>query len=490
MLAHGSRNVLYGAILGCGAGYPSCQGIWTSVEYCLHYVGVDMANAAEVVHSPDQPSDLQEAFATQVQKALSDILKSGPFRASKQSQSLLRYIVDQSLSGHVERLKERIIGAEVFGRAIDYDTNSDPIVRSRAVEVRKRLAQYYVAEGLGCSIRIEIIPGSYIANFLDHTVSAKESSAAEQITHLAPIRRETLPPQTTSSPNAMPAQEKTEGLRFQAIRLKSRWIAAAFALAVLGAAAFSLRPKDVVQLFWSPFLKGSKPVLIYTGANPVYLPSSQLVERFKATHHVSALDTAGHEFLVPVSEEEKLGAGDLVSIKDEFVTVGDVSANVGVATLLTRFKRAFDLRSGEDVAFGDLRESPTILIGAFNNPWTLQMTGDLPFVFGSGLTIRGQNDSAHQWHPVISSENKVQLDYALVARLPQSKTGGALLAIAGITQCGTRAAAEFITSQDGIKELIRTLPKDWAAKNLEIVLQARVVNDIPTNPTVVAVRTW
>lgn len=448
-----------------------------------------MGNTAEAVRSADQTSDGKEAFAGQVQKALSEILKSVPFRSSKQSQHLLSYIVDQSLSGHVERLKERIIGIEVFGRAIDYDTNEDPIVRSRAVEVRKRLAQYYMGEGKSSSIRIEIIPGSYIPNL--SKTPEKELRHTEHVHVLTPAPVESVSPPAFSpsslTNDAVPNQNVAKPSR---LRLKPVWILAVLALAVAAIAAYSFRPKDVVQLFWSPLLDSSKPVLIYTGANPVYMPSSQLIERFKATHHLSELDAAGHEFLIPVSGDDKLGAGDLISIKNEFVTVGDVSANVGVASLLTRFRHAFDLRSGEDVAFGDLRDSPAVLIGAFNNAWTLQMTGDLPFVFGSGLSIRDQSNSAHEWHRIVSSENKVQLDYALVARLPHSKTGGALITIAGITQCGTRAAAEFITSPQGILELARTLPNSWKDKNLELVLQTKVVNDIPTTPTVVAVRTW
>jgi hypothetical protein len=243
-------------------------------------------------------------------------------------------------------------------------------------------------------------------------------------------------------------------------------------------------------MFWSPLLETSKPILIYTGANPVYMPSPDLIQRYRATHHLSDLDTGGHEFLIPVTEDQKLGPGDLLEMKNAFVTLGDVSANVNVASLLTRLNHSFDLRSGEDVAFGDLRQSPAILLGAFNNGWTLQMTGDLPFVFGSGLTINSQSNPTHEWRPVYSSENKVLLDYALVARLPHSKTGEPLIAIGGVTQCGTRAAAEFITSTQALKDLLKSAPKGWAAKNMEFVLQTKVVNDIPTNPTVVAIRYW
>ena len=126
-----------------------------------------MHNAAELIHSPDQMPEAPFPSSLEVQRALAEILKSVHFRGSKQSQQLLQYIVTQSLDGHAERLKERIIGAEVFGRPVDYDTNVDPIVRSRAAEVRKRLAQYYVEEGKDSPVRIKFSPGSYLANFSD-----------------------------------------------------------------------------------------------------------------------------------------------------------------------------------------------------------------------------------------------------------------------------------------------------------------------------------
>ena len=446
-----------------------------------------MENTVNAVYSADRKSNAQGAPPTDVQKALYEILRSAPFRASKQSQQLLQYIVYQSLDGHLDRLKERVIGAEVFGRPLDYDTNEDPIVRSRAAEVRKRLAQYYVGEGSRLPIRIEISPGSYHATFCRIGVTEAENLHAEENVLVLPE------PQAVPSPHLVPSEESPhEGHAVTAAHSELRWWipAVVFVLIAITVLIYSLRPKDLVTQFWAPLLGTSKPILIYTGANAVYMPSSQFIEHYKSTHHLSELDTGGYEFLVPITEDLKLSPGDLLEMKNQFVTLGDVSANVKVTTLLSRLNHTFDLRSGDDVSFGDLRDTPVILIGAFNNAWTLQLTGDLPFVFGSGLTIRDQSDNARQWHPTISSENKVQVDYALVARLPHSKTGGALITIAGITQCGTRAAAEFITSPEGIKDLMKSAPNSSTTKNLEFVLQTKVVNDIPTSPTVVAVRTW
>ena len=64
-------------------------------------------------------------------------------------------------------LRERVIGANVFGRAPDYDAGNDPVVRNRAAELRKRLAQHYMRtrEPRKETIRIEIPTGSYRAIF-------------------------------------------------------------------------------------------------------------------------------------------------------------------------------------------------------------------------------------------------------------------------------------------------------------------------------------
>jgi hypothetical protein len=437
-------------------------------------------------HPVDEKIAVEGALSLRVRRALDEILKSAHFRTSKQSQHLLQYIVSQSLEGHTADLKERVIGVEVFGRPLDYDTNADPIVRSRAAELRKKLAQYYVEEGGGSPIRIIFNPGSYLATFSE-TVnpSQHEIGSSGMLPVEPPAMPERVPGSESPEASSNPARPKR---KFRKVAFPVA--GAVLALIIVAAMAYRLRAKDPLEQFWSPMLKSPTPVLIYTGSNPVYMPSSQLIERFRATHHLNDLDAAGHEFLIPLSGDQRFGAGDLVAVQDLMVTLGDVSANVRVTSLLTRFKHPFDLRSGEDVAFGDMRESPAILIGAFNNEWTLQMTGDLPFVFGSGLTIREQGKNPRQWIPVLSSDNRVQTDYALVARLPHSKTGEPLITIAGIEQSGTRAAADFITSSQGIKELIRSAPDDWMNKNLEFVLQTKVVNDIPTTPTLVAVRAW
>src|SRR5579884_1742863 len=111
------------------------------------------------------PAPLRPEKAEAIRKALDGILASPLFRGSRRCQGLLRRIVSETLSGHIDSLKERSLGIEVFGRSADYDTGLDPVVRVTAAEVRKKLAQYYQEAGHQSEARIELPPGSYLAEF-------------------------------------------------------------------------------------------------------------------------------------------------------------------------------------------------------------------------------------------------------------------------------------------------------------------------------------
>src|SRR6476469_3719490 len=118
-----------------------------------------------------------------VHAQLARLLESPHFRNSKRSQALLRFVVDAALAGDPNSLKERCIGAAVFGRETAYDTAQDPIVRNAAIEVRKRLAQYYMEPEHAAELRIELPIGSYMPGF---TVEAAAAESPKPAGELAP----------------------------------------------------------------------------------------------------------------------------------------------------------------------------------------------------------------------------------------------------------------------------------------------------------------
>ena len=110
------------------------------------------------------------ATEEQVREELSRVLACHEFRTSKRSQDFLRYVVENTLQGHADMLKERTIGIEVFGRPTSYDPGDDATVRVKAGEVRKRLGIYYSDLGAHNPVRIELPSGTYVPEF--HLVSA------------------------------------------------------------------------------------------------------------------------------------------------------------------------------------------------------------------------------------------------------------------------------------------------------------------------------
>ena len=106
-----------------------------------------------------------------VRVELSHVLESAAFRTSKRCRDFLSYIVKHTITGPQVTLKERSIGVDLFQLPHDFDTGQHTIVRVTASEVRKKLAQHYLAEnGAFHPVRIDLPPGSYSAEFRWATV--------------------------------------------------------------------------------------------------------------------------------------------------------------------------------------------------------------------------------------------------------------------------------------------------------------------------------
>ena len=103
--------------------------------------------------------------ASKVRDELRNVLASEAFKGGKRAQDFLQLVVEHTLAGRLDSLRERMLGAEMFGRPVDYDTANDAVVRVKASEVRRRLAQYYGGLEAPPPVRIDLPPGSYVPQF-------------------------------------------------------------------------------------------------------------------------------------------------------------------------------------------------------------------------------------------------------------------------------------------------------------------------------------
>jgi hypothetical protein len=386
------------------------------------------------------------------------MLASPAFRNSKQCQKFLTYVVEHSLTHEEDRLKERTIGSEVFGREADYDTAGDPVVRVRATEVRKRVAQYYSQSGLPEDARIEMPSGAYHVEF-----------------HFADPPKTEVPVATISKR-----------------RLRWPWLLAG-CLLVVALAGWMLRrpaPATALDRFWAPILESSKPVLLYCGQPVVYFLSREVHEKYRATRREE--DQRG-SYVVQLEPEATIRGRDIVPVTDQFVGIGNAHTASRLSALFALKGKPVEIRYANDISFSDLRSSPAVLIGAFSNLWTLEMTGKLRLVFeqqDGSRRIRDRSGDRTWQLPSLKPDGKTPEDYAIVTRIFDSAAGQVLISAAGITQYGTRAAGEFLTDEGRLDQAMSGIASDWPSKNVQVLLQTTIYKGTPGPPRVLVTHVW
>lgn len=410
-----------------------------------------------------------------VLKELNLILESRYFRNAARSKQFLRYVVECTLD-HSEPLKERTIGVELFERRRDYATGDDPVVRVQAGEVRRRLDQYYRERSSPASLRIEIPVGSYNPVFRE--------PPTEPLLGPAALSPKTFEAQTISATQAKWGR--------RGIVVLACIILLAIVAIALNVRSSRAGQKTAIDEFWEPVFATPQPALVCLYMPTVYRPTQVLYDRYAKRHPGTFQTHTDRLAPLPLAPDEKISWGEMWKTPDYGVARGDAYAAVTLSTLLTRIGKPDQVRIGSDYSFGDLKNSPAIVVGAFNNRWTLQTTANLHFHFVADgrYRIREQGVNGRSWEKHYGKNSEPLDDTAIVARLLNSSTGQFTMIVAGIGTEGTQAASEFVTRPDLLETGLRNLPSGWQKKNIEIVLETTVTDYVPGPPRVVAVHVW
>jgi hypothetical protein len=180
------------------------------------------------------------------------------------------------------------------------------------------------------------------------------------------------------------------------------------------------------------------------------------------------------------------------------IIIDDVSPLVSVAGMLRTYGKTYRVLGESTTSLTDLRRGPSVMIGAFDNSWTLRLTSPLRFHFANdpGMTQFWIEDRANpgkrEW--VLNRSEQLQTgvykDYAIVARLIDPNTDQYVVVAAGIGRGGTVAAGEFLVDPKRMDEMLSLVPRDWKRKNLEIVLETQVIQGRSGPPRISAVHVW
>jgi hypothetical protein len=409
--------------------------------------------------------------AARIREQLQRVLAHPLFANSKRYPKLLAYAVEQTLLGNISELKERSIGVEVFGRSPSYDANADPVVRITAGEVRKRLTQYYYEPEHRGELSIELPIGSYVPVF----------------------REAERPPEP--DPPAIAAQDGFAGPAFPQPQphapsrmWRLRWfLATGITLLVVLAGAVGLLagmryrtqppPPSNMDRFWQPVTDSLTPTTFCLGE-----PAKNL-----DVGSINSFDAP-----VPPSQPEPLYfrlhySGNLA--------LADVITLTRTVAALASQHKPFRVLPASDASFAQLREGPVVLIGAFDNIWTLRVTQRLRFGFdskdGVAILVDRKSPKKTSWATAWDLPyEKLSRDYAIVARIHDQTTGQPVIIAAGISEEGTEAAGEILYNPEYLDSLVARLPRDWDKKNLEAVIETQVIQGHPGPPSILAVEAW
>ncbi|WP_263366534.1 hypothetical protein [Edaphobacter bradus] len=405
-------------------------------------------------------STLSKEEKTAIQDQLERLLANPHFSHSRRFPSFLRYIIERTLSGQTDLLKERTLGIEIFGRASDYDTALDPIVRVTAAEIRKRIAQYYQEPGHDAELRISLPPGSYIPQFgWPQTAREEMPTAANPVTE---------PEDSAVGSHGHVGQSSRPIWRNLSIAT-----AVALGILLIAAALWKVTQPSTAGSFWSPVLHTSDPVLFCVADQSQY----------------SA-----------IALRDALNPSHQVLLKDNLtaLVIDDLRPIVKIAGLLQSNGKKYSLRGEGSTNLTDLRNGPNVFIGAFDNAWTLRLTRSLRYRFYNNpeMTTFGIVDNSAPSQPrwVVNRTEQMSTnnyrDYAIVARFEDGTTGKLSIVVAGIGRGGTIVAGEFLTDPDDQAQLARAALLAGKKQNMEIVLSTQIIDGEPGTPKIEATYFW
>ncbi len=431
---------------------------------------------------------------------LERIVASPQLRRATRLREFLLFVGQRSIKDGLEQVHEQEIGAKVFGRAPDYDTSLDNIVRVNASELRKRIEDYFATDGAGETLGMEIPRGSYRPVFRPRVAESRVGSQGDQ--------RAEPPILVESATSHKPVKEGLQTTT-QARRTREGWllVAATIVIVALAAGCWMLwrenhalrrsldsnagQSTPAISAFWGEFLS-ARPNTDIILADTSFALIEDITKRsiplseYLSRNYVNTVQTPN------------LGAdrrADLAMIMQRNNgSLGDFRAAQRVLALDPPGKN-FHVYSARDYTPALVKQDNIILVGARkSNPWV-----DL---FADRLTFTAEYDTDRQRDyiknkaPVAGEQARYEAmplpstgGYCVISYLANPQQSGKVLILAGTDSAATEGAGDFLTSEDQLSRFekllhVTTLPY------FELVLKTSNLNGTPIDAQIVAYRTY
>lgn len=385
----------------------------------------------------------------------------------------------ETIEGRSDRITEHQIGVRVFDRPASYRTVEDNIVRNYARQLRKRLADFYAAEGAEDATRIQIPLGGYLPEFFPGKHEAPPfgpQPLSQSAPRLPRIRNFLRPTRWTG-----------------AILLLLLYTAAVAGLAsylTTGAAKKTHAP-SAMDPIWRTLFQNSQDTYI--------VPSDAGFNLLEDVSHKDMQLTAyikGDYYNVPLTSLDAHSADDLRS--DQSTSFVDLQTILSLSRLPQFRAQHAMVRFPRNLHLEDLKSSNAVILGSEDsNPWTsiAQSSANFQILDHSGMrgaVVVNQHPTHDEKAFYVSHWNQPAHEtYALIQYLPNLSGTGHVLLVQGLDVAGTQAAAEALFHPRAIASILASARKpDGSLRPFEILLRATSIVSNATGVQVVASRIY
>jgi hypothetical protein len=414
-----------------------------------------MASIPEIPVSSTAPSDGQPGFDER-RALIERVAASEQFSRSVRLRDFLLYVGRQSLKPDAPEIHEQEVGEQVFGRPSSYDRSQDNIVRVNATELRKRIELYFATTGAHEPLVFEIPRGSYKPVFRQRQPAGTPAFQLPADS-AAPVRAESGADVTTRSHSRR--------------TVHGAWAAVCLVLALTCVLLLQqvikmrkmLEPwagQPAVAMFWSGFINSHRQTDIVlpddsvsviediTGA-PVFLPD-YLNRGFLRRIQSSAMSGDRKQDLTQIFNHNLVTFG---AVKAAQMVLGEIPQGYPHYLTLARNFTADEV----------MRDNVVLVGGKKAVPWDhlfddqLNFVTDYDDVQGLGFVRNRHPRTGEQASYAVSGAPDNLTGYATIAYVPNPSHTGRTLILAGTDSDATGAAAAFLTSEDQMNKLLRTL---------------------------------
>ena len=280
-----------------------------------------------------------------------------------------------------------------------------------------------------------------------------------------------LPESDALQPELLPTIPKSRG-NYWRLAILSGDAVVLIVVAVLIFLQWRAQDDQKAQI-WGPFLDSPAPVLFVVGqphaADSDFHPSGSVYDQS------------------PASE----------------LYLSDAIALAHLCNVLDAHHHMYQITGVTATSLSDLRKGPAVLVGGFNNPWTMRLLNPLRFSFN--VAAQDHESGAPQVLQIVDQKKQqgspwmldlqqpvgsISRDYAIVARFQASMTDGEVMVVAGLGAGGTESASKFINSPIFMKELTTRAPENWRNMNMEAVLETEVIGGRTGHTHIIATEFW